>query len=93
MYKQIVEVTDGRYMDAVIRKWGNSPAVRLSAAAMRAAAFDLEQRVVIKATKGRIVIEPASKPEYRLEDLVAGITSRNRHDPMDFGEPGGKELL
>ena len=80
-------------MDAVIRKWGNSPAVRLSAAAMRAAAFDVEQRVVIKATKGRIVIEPASKPEYKLGELVAGITSRNRRAPVDFGEPLGKELL
>lgn len=80
-------------MDAVIRKWGNSPAVRLSAAAMRAAAFDVEQRVVIKATKGRIVIEPASKPEYKLDELVAGITSRNRHEPVEFGEPLGKELL
>ena len=80
-------------MDAVIRKWGNSPAVRLSAAAMRAAAFDVEQRVVIKATKGRIVIEPASKLEYKLDELVAGITSRNRHEPVEFGEPLGKELL
>ena len=60
---------------------------------MRAAAFDVEQRVVIKATKGRIVIEAATKLEYRLEDLVAGITSRNRHEHVDFGEPVGREVL
>ena len=80
-------------MDAVIRKWGNSPAVRLSAAAMRAAAFGLEQRVTIKASKGRIVIEPADKLDFRLEDLVADITTENRHDIVDFGGPVGREVL
>lgn len=80
-------------MDTVIRKWGNSPAVRINATAMKIAAFDLEQRVTIKASKGRIVIEPADKLEFRLEDLVGDITSANLHDSVDFGEPMGKEAL
>ncbi len=80
-------------MDAVIRKWGNSPAVRINASAMRAAAFDLEQRVTIKATKGRIVIEPADKLEFKLEDLLAGITRQNCHAAVDFGRPVGREAL
>ena len=58
-------------METVIRKWGNSPALRLSAAAMKLANFDLDQRVTIKAEKGRIVIEPRDKVEYKLEDLMA----------------------
>ena len=52
-------------------KWGNSPVLRLSAAAMKLANFDLDQRVTIKAEKGRIVIEPCDKVEYKLEDLMA----------------------
>ena len=80
-------------MDAVIRKWGNSPAVRINAAAMRTAAFDLEQRVTIKATKGRIVIEPADRFEFKLEDLLAGITARNRHAAVDFDGPMGRQAL
>ncbi len=80
-------------MDAVIRKWGNSPAVRLNSSAMKIASFDIEQRVTIKASKGRIVIEPADKFEFKLEDLVAGITSDNMHDAIDFGGPLGKESL
>ena len=80
-------------METVIRKWGNSPAVRLRAAAMKTAAFDIEQRVTIKASKGRIVIEPTDGPEFRLEDLVAGVTRANLHDEIDFGGPVGKELL
>ena len=78
-------------MDAVIRKWGNSPAVRLSSSAMKMASFDIEQRVTIKASKGRIVIEPADKFEFKLEDLVAGITRENVHDEVDFGGPVGRE--
>ena len=80
-------------MDAIIRKWGNSPAVRLNSSAMKIAAFDIEQRVTIKASKGRIVIEPADKFEFNLESLVAGITRENVHDEVDFGAPAGKELL
>ena len=50
-------------METVNRKWGNSPALRFSAAAMKLANFDLDQRVTIKAEKGRIVIEPRDKVE------------------------------
>ena len=64
-------------METVIRKWGNSPAFRLSAAAMKLANFDLDQRVTIKAEKGRIVIEPRDKVEYKIEDLVAGMTAKS----------------
>lgn len=32
-------------METTIRKWGNSPAVRLPAAILREAAFGVEQRV------------------------------------------------
>ena len=80
-------------MEAIIRKWGNSPALRLPSAVMKSAALELEQHVIITATKGRIVIEPAMKPEYKLEDLLAGITDDNAHDEVDFGRPVGQEAL
>ena len=71
-------------METVIRKWGNSPALRLSAATMKLA---------IKAGKGRIIIEPCDKVEYKLDDLVAGMTAKNRHDEVSFGKPVGQEAL
>ena len=80
-------------METVIRKWGNSAALRLPSAVMKSAAFDLEQHVIITATKGRIVIEPATQPEYKLDDLLAGITADNAHDEVDFGQPVGREAL
>ena len=80
-------------MEAIIRKWGNSPALRLPSAVMKSASLELEQRVTITATKGRIVIEPAKTPGYKLEDLLAGITDDNAHDEVDFGRPVGQESL
>ena len=80
-------------METVIRKWGNSPALRLSAATMKLANFDLEQRVTIKAEKGSIIIEPCDKVEYKLDDLVAAMTTKNHHDEVSFGAPVGKEAL
>ena len=80
-------------METVIKKWGNSSAVRLNSAEMKVACFGLEQRVTITATKGRIVIEPADKIEFKLEDLVAGITPENSHQAVDFGGPLGRETL
>ena len=80
-------------MEAVIRKWGNSPALRLNQSTMQLAAFDVEQRVTITASKGRIVIEPAHTLEYQLDELLAGMTPANTHSGVDFGAPQGKEAL
>jgi len=78
-------------MEATIRKWGNSPAGRLTTSTMKAAAFELEQKVTIKATRGRIVIEPAGDVEPSLDVLVAGISKDNIHAEVDFGGPVGRE--
>ena len=76
----------------LIKKWGNSPAIRLPAAVMEAAHLTLEQAVEVRAENGRIVIEPAV-PTYSLDELLAGITATNRHGEQDFGMPQGQELL
>ena len=80
-------------MEAVIRKWGNSPALRLPVSAIKEAAFSLEQKVNLTVTRGRIVIEPSNKVEYDLGELVGGITARNSHPEVSFGKPAGKEAL
>ena len=80
-------------MQTIIKKWGNSPALRLNAAVMKSAQFTIDQLVSVKVQKGRIVIEPMMKQEYPLNELLAGITSKNLHGESDFGKPVGKELL
>lgn len=78
-------------MDSVIRKWGNSPAVRIPMAVMRAGKFDLEQKVRLTVEDGRIIVEPAQHVAYSLEALLAGITSKNAHAEVSFGSAVGKE--
>lgn len=80
-------------MQTIIKKWGNSPALRLNAAVMKSAQFNIDQLVSVKVQKGRIVIEPMIRTEYQLEELLAGITPQNLHGESDFGKPVGKELL
>ena len=80
-------------MQTVIKKWGNSPALRLNTTVMKSAQLNIDQLVSVKVQKGRIVIEPILKPEYQLDDLLAGITAKNLHSESDFGGPIGKELL
>ena len=80
-------------MEAVIRKWGNSPALRLPVSALKEAKLSLQQKVNIVVTRGRIVIEPSEKIEYDLNELLDGVTSRNVHAEVTFGKPVGKEVL
>lgn len=76
----------------LVKKWGNSPAVRLPTAIMEAAHLSLDQPVEVRAENGRIVIESAASA-YSLDDLLVGITAKNRHTEQDFGLPQGQELL
>ena len=39
------------------------------------------------------LIEPCDKVEYKLDELVAGMTAKNRHDEVSFGKPVSKEAL
>ena len=80
-------------VESTIRKWGNSPAVRLPTAAIKAAEFNLEQKVTLRVTRGRIIIEPSDKVEYDLDKLLDGITAKNLHKEESFGKPVGKEIL
>ena len=80
-------------MKSVIRKWGNSPALRLPVSIIKEVHFSLEQQVNITATRGRIVIEPVATVDYSLEQLLRGITPENVHAEIGFGEPVGLETL
>ena len=79
-------------MKVIVKKWGNSAAVRIPASVMGAAALSLEQAVDVREEAGRIVIEPIREEVFELDDLVAGITDENRHDPVETGRPRGREF-
>ena len=54
--------------------------------------LDLDEVVEVREAKGKIVIEPVRQKTYAVDDLLKGITSKNRHEGVDFGPTEGKEV-
>lgn len=79
-------------MNMHIRKWGNSAAVRIPAAALDAAGLKPDDKVDVREENGRIVIEKMQPEAVTLEWLVEGITPENLHGETDWGAPVGKEV-
>ena len=78
-------------MQGVVKKWGNSAAVRIPASVLEAAHVRLDQLIDVREEGGRIVIEPLRPGQYDIGALVAGITDENRHDPIEMGPASGQE--
>ena len=79
-------------MQGVVKKWGNSAAVRIPASVLEAAGVQLDQPVDVREEGGRIIVEKLQPAQhYILDDLVAAITDTNLHDAVDMGGPAGKE--
>lgn len=77
-------------MQVEVVKWGNSSAVRLPAAVLKEVHIALGDCLELKTEDGKIVLVPAQR-EYRLEDMIAGMTKANLHAPVDFGGRVGRE--
>ena len=73
-----------------LAKWGNSLGLRLPKAIALEARVEAGDSVDVSVKGGAIVIRP-SRPTYTLEQLVAKITPRNRHDESNWGAPVGDE--
>ena len=73
-----------------IAKWGNSLGLRLSKSVAREAEIGEGDTVDVSVLNGAIVIRP-SRPAYSLNQLVAKITPRNRHDESEWDGPVGHE--
>ena len=79
-------------MANVVRKWGNSAAVRIPASVLAGAGLPIHQPVEIREEGGRIIIEPMRKVRFQIDDLLDQIRKDNLHDPVDWGSPEGKEI-
>ena len=80
-------------MKVLVKKWGNSAAVRIPAVVMQAMRLRLDEVVDVREEGGCIVIQPVRPKAYDLDELLSGITSQNQHAAVDFGNPVGKESL
>lgn len=78
-------------MRVSIRKWGNTPSVRIPAAVMAAAKLRIDQKVDIRADEhSRVVLEPVAEG-FDLSAALAAITPDNLHAEADFGGLVGSE--
>ena len=75
-------------MRGVIKKWGNSAAIRLPSSMMKSLRLGLEDLVDMRIERGSLVIQPLRSEEYVLTQLLSGIKPKNLHPEVDFGAAG-----
>lgn len=76
-----------------VKRWGNSPAIRIPATLMQALNLNIDDEIKIDLVEGKLIIEPVKQEVgYSLEELLEGVTEENLHDAVEWGEPVGKEI-
>ncbi|AVT59727.1 MULTISPECIES: AbrB/MazE/SpoVT family DNA-binding domain-containing protein [Pectobacterium] len=82
-------------IDVPVKKWGNSPAIRLSSSVMQAFDMTFNDSFDMEIRETEIALIPKKKPKYQftLDELLEGMTPEHVHEKVDFGAPVGKELL
>lgn len=79
------------YMTAMLQKWGNSQALRLTKDILNAAGFSENEAVEIFADKTGIRIQKARKLET-IDDLFKDYNGDCKCAEWDTGNPTGKEV-
>jgi len=79
-------------MAVLVKKWGNSAAVRIPAGVLAEAGLAIDQPVEVRQERGRIIIEPARTLRFELKDLLDAIRPENLHEPIETGPPVGREV-
>lgn len=72
-------------MRGVIKKWGNSAAIRLPSSMLKSLKLGSDDIVELRLERGTIVIQPVRSEEYLLGQLLSGIKPKNIHPEIDFG--------
>ena len=74
-----------------IAKWGHSLAVRIPRATVREAGLSEGDRLSIHLAEDGVIVLRPSRRRYSLDQLVKGITRKNRHPETNWGAPRGNE--
>jgi len=78
-------------MNILVKKWGNSAAIRIPRATLAAARLRIDDKVVVREEDGRIVIEAVREGAPSLDELLSRVQDDKLHDEYDFGAPVGSE--
>jgi antitoxin MazE len=77
--------------ETTVSKWGNSLAVRIPQGMARQARISEGDSVALALQHDGSILLRSTRPRYRLSELVARITPRNRHGETDWGASVGEE--
>lgn len=78
-------------MKTTVRKWGNSYAIRIPKSFIKEVGLEYRTDVELTLEDGKLIIQPAAEEAPTLDELLAGVTSKNRHEPVDTDAPMGNE--
>jgi antitoxin MazE len=74
-----------------VQKWGNSLGVRIAKHVAEAAGVHEGSEVELRVEDGTIVVAPAMPTEFRLDELLTGVTRKNVHAEIGAIGPEGKK--
>ena len=77
-------------MEAQIKKWGNSLALRIPKSVARQLALDVDCPVGLTCEGTVLTVRPL-KRRLRLDDLLEQVSEANRHEDVQTGAPRGQE--
>jgi antitoxin MazE len=75
-----------------IAKWGNSLAVRIPRAIVKDAGLAEGDRLSLDLEADGSIVLRSSRRKYSLDELVAGMSKKNRHRETGWGAAQGKEV-
>ncbi len=78
---------------AQVQKWGNSLAIRLPKRLAEQLSLTRGSRVTFSVDGERLILEREADPAITLEALLLRCTPENRHEPVDWGAPVGREIV
>ncbi|MDE3259992.1 MAG: AbrB/MazE/SpoVT family DNA-binding domain-containing protein [Gemmatimonadota bacterium] len=79
-------------MKARLQKWGNDLVLRIPEPLATQIGLEPDSQVELSLRGSKLVIEPESTSDLKLDDLLAGVTRDNVHGEVDTGTPTGGEV-
>jgi antitoxin MazE len=79
-------------MKTRVQKWGNSLALRIPKTLADEMGLQEDGAVELAREGGTLVVKPLPDEPPTLEELLAGITANNIHEPWETGPAQGREV-
>lgn len=79
-------------MEATVKKWGNSLAIRLPKYLADQINISEGTAVELFANHEKISIKPLKKKSYKLDELLSKVDKNSSNEEIDWGQTEGNEV-